>query len=142
MRLPVVALLSFPLFFLSACGDDAGTEADRIGVGAACVSDDECESYDDEDEGDETGDIVLECLPQFTGGYCGIRDCNSNEDCPEASACVAHSDGVNYCFRICLDKSECNENRPPSAESNCSANITFVDPDTSAKACVPPSSGS
>jgi hypothetical protein len=100
------------------CGD-SGTEADRIGVGAQCNEAAECESAD------ET--ITLECLRQFTGGYC-----------------VTHDDGTgeaNYCFRLCRDKPECNRNRDEQNWSNCSANITFVDEPQDRKACVPPSSG-
>ena len=135
----LVAVLALGFASSIACGppeDEDETEADRFGVGAACSVDADCE-YEDEAE---TGGPVLECLPQFTGGYCGVIDCTSNDDCPEASACVAHEDGNNYCFRICVDKAECNAHRPADAQSNCSSNIEFVEP-TSAKACVPPSSG-
>lgn len=115
------------------CGDDeGGTQADRLGVGAACSSNDECLR-----EGD--GGINLTCLPQFKGGYCGLEDCTGNDDCPERSACVAHDDGHNYCFRTCADKPECNVNRPPEDEANCSSSVDFVDSATSVKACVPPS---
>ena len=140
MKLPRLAACVLCVFAL-ACGDshdDDETEADMQGVGAACDGDADCEAYHPDSE---TGTIELSCLPQFTGGYCGIVDCASNEDCPDASACVAHTDGVNYCFRTCLDKSECNVHRPDDAQSNCSSNIEFVDQDTSGKACVPPSSG-
>lgn len=134
--LPSLCLLAGLSF---GCGDDSDdVEADRVGVGAACVNNSECKEFQEESE---TGEPALECLPQFTGGYCGLSDCAANEDCPEGSACVAHTDGTNYCFRMCIDKAECNENRPPDAESNCSANITFVEPGTPGKACVPPSSG-
>ena len=119
---------------------DHHTEADHYGVGAACDGDAECDEYEDfGGTGSESFD--LECLSQFAGGYCGLEGCMGNDDCPDGSACVAHDDGSNYCFRQCTDKSECNVNRPPDAESNCSANITFVDPGTPGKACVPPSSG-
>lgn len=118
-----------------ACGDDEpeGTEADRLGVGAACASDSQC--Y--QEHGD--GGIHQTCLTQFKGGYCGIEDCVSDEDCPERSACIAHTDQRNYCFRVCADKPECNVNRPADAESNCSANVDFVDGSRGKKACVPPS---
>lgn len=140
------AVFSFTLVFALAslaihgCGDDddEGTEADQYGVGAECSVDADCDEYvPDEDTG---GSYELTCLTQFAGGYCGLDDCLANEDCPDGSACVAHDDGMNYCFRRCGNKSECNLNRGPDVESNCSANITFVEP-TSGKACVPPSSG-
>ena len=110
-----------------ACG--GGTEADNLGVGAQCEATDQCDE-----------EIGLLCLPQFKGGYCGLSGCVDNLGCPEGSACVAHDDGMNYCFRICLDKSECNANRDLENEANCSSSITFTDPASSGlKACVPPS---
>ena len=124
---------------LGACGDDGhgGTEADELGVGAECVSNEDCL------QSDADGGITTRCLQQFTGGYCGIEDCASIDDCPEHSACVAHDDGKNYCFRLCLDKGECNINRSSDSESNCSANVVYVDgsKDEIGKSCVPPSSG-
>lgn len=122
LALPFVFVASLALTF--ACGD-SGTEADELGVGAECSA---------------AGDCLEEqaCLTQFKGGYCGVEDCALDVDCPEGSACVAHDDGSNYCFRICVDKSECNLNRGPDVESNCSANVTFTD-GGGGKACVPPS---
>ena len=126
-----------PLCFLlgSACGDD-DTEADRLGVGAQCMTMDDC--FQDPD-GDPP--IVQECLPQFKGGYCGLMNCTHDIDCPEPSACIAHEDGTNYCFRICIDKPECNVNRDLENESNCSSSATFVDGTMGRKACIPPSAG-
>ncbi len=110
-----------------ACSD--GTEADRLGVGAECSTHDDCDDTTDQ-----------QCLSTFKGGYCGIENCVDDDDCPNASACVAHGDGIHYCFRTCTDKAECNENRSPDQEANCSANVTFVEvQDESIKACVPPS---
>ena len=65
---------------LFACGDDDG-EADFLGVGAECTATDECNVDNDQ-----------ECLSEFAGGYCGIRDCQSDLDCPEDAGCVAHTD--------------------------------------------------
>jgi hypothetical protein len=116
---------------LGACGDDDDdgglSEAQRHGVGAACGKDDDC--YAEE--------TALTCLP-FKGGYCGLKGCAGNEDCPPGSACVQHDDGQNYCFLTCTEKIQCNPTRPPEIEANCSSNITFVD-DKNTKACVPPS---
>jgi hypothetical protein len=117
------------------CGDDDGNAADRLGVGAQCDSDDDClQAHHD-------GGISASCLPQFKGGYCGVEDCSAHDDCPEGSACVAHTDGNNYCFRICADKPECNLHRDDDNESNCSSNIDYVEGDKAeiGKACVPPS---
>lgn len=110
-----------------------GTEADQVGVAAQCQVDDHC-NHEHETEGDP---FELQCLTNFKGGYCGIVDCTAHEDCPEASACVTHDDGRNYCFRLCVDKAECNLNRDADQEANCSANITYVGADVG-KACVPP----
>lgn len=108
----------------AACGSDA----DDIGVGAQCTANDQC----NQDDGAQT------CLP-FKGGYCGLQGCTKDADCPEASACVTHSDSVNYCFRICGEKPDCNSNRDVANEANCSSSVTFVEGKTGVKACVPPS---
>ena len=139
-RLMYVFALVMIVGIAAGCSGDEGTEADRIGVGAECTADpgadppSTCPVVE--------MDIQLDCLTQFKGGYCGLEDCAGDADCPEGSACVAHTDGNNYCFRICQDKPECNRNRTPENESNCSANIDFVDDPQNRKACVPPSSGS
>lgn len=130
LRLGAIGALALTTVAFIGCGDDEDeTEADRLGIAAECGADEDCT---------EAGQV---CLMQFAGGYCGVANCQSHDDCPEASACVAHDDGNNYCFRTCTDKAECNENRSVDNEANCSANITFVGDDVG-KACVPPSSGS
>ena len=117
----------------AGCGDD-GTEADRIGVGAQCTADGECESADEE--------IELVCLTQFTGGYCGLEGCTEDAGCPEGSACFTYDgDGNNYCFRICQDKPDCNRNREEANWANCVANLKFEGQEKEGKVCVPPSSG-
>ncbi len=127
---------SLLLTFSVGCGDDGGgvgTMADRYGVGAECGSDEDCE---------QTALGVAEsCLTQFKGGYCGIADCSGDSDCPGGSKCVAHDDGVNYCFRTCQEKPECNLHRDADREANCSSSITYVEPADGGvddKACVPP----
>jgi hypothetical protein len=138
-RAPLTRLLfaatsaAFGSFVLVACGDDdpgdgGESAAQRAGVGAACLADDDCDQKN----------APLKCL-SFKGGYCGLEDCQANSDCPEGSACVAHDDGMNYCFLVCSDKPECNITRPADSEANCSSSITFVEAGTNAKACVPPS---
>jgi hypothetical protein len=125
---PLLCTASLGLLLLvSACGDDS-TEADRLGVGAQCTSTDQCDT-----------DTHQQCL-QFKGGYCGIQGCTGDADCPAASACIAHTDGMNYCFRICVEKVDCNANRDLENEANCSSSVTFVDGTMGRKACVPPSS--
>jgi len=121
IRLALVAVTA--MVFAFACGDSA----DDLGVGAQCTSNDQCDS--------STHQVCL----QFKGGYCGLMGCTHDSDCPSDSACIMHTDGVNYCFRTCVDKVDCNANRDPINESNCSSNVTFVDPVNGRKACVPPS---
>lgn len=117
----------------AACGSDnpgpIGTPADTIGVGAVCKVDADCL---------QTDAMHQQCLTEFKGGYCGLKGCTRDADCPYGSQCVVFSTGTNYCFRTCADKSECNLNRPPDVESNCSANIEFADGKKGSKACVPP----
>jgi hypothetical protein len=122
------SLVLVVLIGLAGCGSDS-TEADRLGVGAQCSATDACD--------EETNQV---CLTQFAGGYCGIQGCAHDSDCPEASACVMHTDGNNYCFRLCVDKPDCNATRDVDDEANCVGNITFVDGTDGRKACVPPSS--
>ena len=124
----------FILVLLAGCN---GTDADRVGVGAECTATADCPIV----ECDVEPCPELVCLTQFTGGYCGLSGCLSDADCPVGSACVMHDDGVNYCFRLCDDKPECNYNRSPAVESNCVGSITFVG-GGGGKACEPPSSGS
>ena len=138
-RLMYVVIGVTVLAAVAGCGGDDSTEADRIGVGAECTVN---------PGGDPPStcpvvemDIQLDCLTQFKGGYCGLEGCSGDVDCPDGSACVTHDDGKNYCFRVCTDKPECNRNRSAENESNCSANITFVEEPQERKACVPPSSG-
>jgi hypothetical protein len=107
----------------AACGDE--TEAQRLGVGAECTTNDDCAA------------TAPACLP-FKGGYCGVDDCTADADCPSGSACVTHTDGVNYCFLICDAKADCNVDRTTDNEANCASNVTWVE-DKAEKACVPPS---
>ena len=122
-----VILLLFVILVvhMSACGG-GGTEAQRRGVGGACAVDMDCK------EG-------LTCLA-FKGGYCGLAECQNDAACPAGSACVAHTDGKNYCFLICTDKPQCNLFRAVEVEANCSSSVTFVEGKLDVKACVPPSS--
>ena len=99
-----VVLFVMMMMAAGACSDNA----DDLGVGAQCASNDQCSS----DPKQQT------CLA-FKGGYCGISGCTHDSDCPESSACIAHTDGTNYCFRTCADKPDCNANRDAENESNC-----------------------
>ncbi len=112
------------LLAAAACGSNA----DALGVGAQCTMTSECNT-----------DQKEVCLTQFKGGYCGLEGCAHDTDCPTDSACVMHTDGNNYCFRICATKDDCNANRDAVNEANCSSSVTFVDSQNGTKACVPPS---
>jgi len=122
VRFALVVMLAGSSFV--ACGNDA----DDLGVGAQCTMTNDC----NQDDGAQT------CLP-FKGGYCGLMGCTVDADCPEASACITHTDQVNYCFRICGDKPDCNANRDLENEANCSSSVDFVEGAMGRKACVPPS---
>lgn len=115
---------AFALALLIGCGGD--DDADDFGIGAECAVNDDCDV-----------DMGQSCLG-FKGGYCGLEGCAAHDECPENSACVTHDDGLNYCFRICGDKADCNANRSVENEANCSSSVDFVEP-IAAKACVPPS---
>lgn len=117
-------LLASLFLALAACGSNA----DSLGVGAQCGTDTDCNT-----------DLHEHCLTQFKGGYCGLQGCAHDADCPADSACIMHTDGSNYCFRLCTDKIDCNANRDPANEANCSSSVTFVDGTMARKACVPPS---
>ena len=84
--------------------------------------------------------MPLQCLA-FKGGYCGLQGCVNTAGCPSGSICVKHIDGVNYCFRTCAERPECNRRRS-SEEANCSSSFDWAVPaeDNGAKACIPPSS--
>lgn len=127
----VLVRVAFLILLLGASGTllgcgGGGSEAQRRGVGSACTIDTDCTG---------TGQTCL----AFKGGYCGLAGCQNDVGCPAGSACVAHTDGMNYCFLVCTEKPQCNVNRSAEVEANCSSSVTFVD-GGSKKACVPPSS--
>lgn len=124
-----LVLCSIALAATAGCGG-GGNPADQAGIGAQCATKDDCP---------QANQI---CLSAFRGGYCGSLGCTVDGDCTVGAACIRHDDGLQYCFRLCVDKSECNRNRSVQNESNCVSNIKFADPSrTAGKACVPPSSG-
>lgn len=118
MRIRMVGLAAI----VAAAGSLAACVAPA--AGNICSKDDECP---DEQQ----------CLTEFKGGYCGSKGCTKPEECTDDTICVAH-EGTNYCFLKCVDKVDCNHNRPADQEANCVANIVAVGSDGS-KACVPPS---
>ncbi len=123
----IILSLTMPMAFAACDDDDGGKEADKLGVGAQCTTNEDCD------------EATQECLLDFKGGYCGVKDCTGDVDCPEGSRCVIHDDGFNYCFLTCVDKADYNLNRDLENESNCSSSIDFVDEAIDDKACIPPS---
>jgi hypothetical protein len=109
-----------------SCG--GGNEADRLGIAAECTKDDDCPRVDD---------AQLTCLTMFKGGYCGLRGCTQDADCPLGAACVLEA-GASYCFRECIEKPECNRYRSADNEANCVGSATHLGISMS-KVCVPPS---
>lgn len=125
MKLPLKLIwLAVPAALAMACGN----AADNARIGAQCAADTDCP---------KVGEKQLKCLTSFKGGYCGLDGCTTDSDCVTGAACVKVA-SVNYCFRECTDKPECNANRSVDNESNCVGNADHVGAST-AKVCVPPS---
>lgn len=129
MRTAANLVLGTALLFAGGlnCGG-AGSQADRVGIASECTADSDCPKVDN---------LQLTCLAMFKGGYCGLQGCVQDGDCPAGSACIVES-GVNYCFRECTDKPECNWNRTVDNEANCVSSVAHVGV-SAAKVCVPPS---
>lgn len=126
MRIQTFILLSL-FATLSSASCSCGTPAQQAGIGDECGNAADCN--DD-----------FACLA-FSGGYCGLEGCDGDDDCPDGSACVEHTDGQRYCFLLCREKPECNLRRSAEEEANCSSSVEFIEEqDDGVKACVPPSS--
>lgn len=78
---------------LGGCGNGVGTGG--AVVGGDCVVSGECAH----DSFCLTGEA-------YPGGYC-VQGCDSDEECPEGSACVEHEGGV--CLLSCASAAECRE---------------------------------
>ncbi|MCA9709600.1 MAG: hypothetical protein KDK70_27425 [Myxococcales bacterium] len=115
---------------------EEGNEADHVGVAAQCQVDADCE-YDPDTDGEP---FELRCLTNFKGGYCGVVDCASHDDCPDGSACVFDDSGQNYCFRLCESDADCNQQRPSEVAATCSSSVRFAGSQdlSDARACIPP----
>ena len=120
--------LAFLLAATAAPSCGGGNESDRVGIAAECTKDEDCP---------KVSDLQLTCLTVFRGGYCGLRGCTQDADCPLGAACVLEA-GASYCFRECIEKPECNYQRSPENEANCVSSATHLGISTS-KVCVPPS---
>jgi hypothetical protein len=127
-KTPKKTLLVMGLLVLGACGG-GGSAANQRGVGAECTKNTDCT---------QKGQV---CLTPFKGGYCGISGCVHDSDCLAGSACVTDTDGINYCFLLCTDKTQCNDHRTADNESDCVSSLPFVDQTMGRKVCRPPLSG-
>jgi hypothetical protein len=116
---------------LAACGGDESAAEPGL-VGAGCQTQDDCQ------KDEQSGDVTKQCLLQFRGGYCAIDGCERDLECPSGSACVAHGDGNSYCFRLCSDDGECNRNREPGSEASCTSSAQFLER-SGGRVCVPSS---
>ena len=124
---PMYAIMLVCMGLCCACGEETANE--QL-IGGECASVADCD-----DQNDDTP--TLECLQGFKGGYCGRAGCSTDADCPEGSLC-ADLDGTTYCFLVCTDKIQCNENRTVDNESNCSSSVDPV-AGGEEKLCIPPS---
>lgn len=93
----------------------------ECGLGSRCAADEDCGDYD--------------CIDEIEGGYCSQRDCTSNDDCPEDSACVAGSD-FNYCAPRCDAESDCTFCRDADSAASCVSDVAFVEDGTTGSVCV------
>ncbi len=93
------------------------------GVGARCSSAADC-------------DPDLECVTSFHGGYCTMRDCTVNADCPGGTLCVTVGD-ENFCHRPCATASDCSLCRNADSPATCRDDVTFAEDGTTGSVCVP-----
>jgi hypothetical protein len=92
-------------------------DADAIGIGTECSSVLPCTSG-------------LECTTSSVGGYCVMKGCEKDGDCPSDSSCLNHEDhgdcvrscSFNYCIQTCIlyhDRpEECFDDCPSFPECN------------------------
>lgn len=106
-----------PWFICRSSGGGGGNRKVCVpgdcGLGAVCGVDGDC-------------DAGLECLDEINGGYCGVRGCQSNGDCPPDSMCVNHA-GINYCARTCAAASDCSFCRYDNVVATCRTDVEFVE---------------
>jgi hypothetical protein len=83
------------------------------GLGAVCKAEADC-----------GGGLV--CIGEIDGGYCGVRDCQTDGDCPMNSMCINHA-GLNYCARTCAAASDCSFCRHDNVVGSCRSDVEFLD---------------
>lgn len=92
------------------------------GIGASCARDEDC----------ATG---YSCSPGYDGGYCGLDDCETSDDCPSDSACILTSAGTT-CAKRCSTQSDCSFCRYDDFVS-CSDDAEFVVAADATSVCLP-----
>lgn len=83
------------------------------GLGASCSADADCGPN-------------LECLDEVDGGFCGVRDCASNADCPVDSLCISHA-GINHCAPTCAATSDCTFCRYGGPTAACTTDVDYIE---------------
>lgn len=87
------------MILIAGCGhaEDFGS-SDRpepsTTVGAECANDGDCVQYCSRDQ-------------VFPDGFCTIRNCRDNRDCPDGTVCITEDHGV--CVFPCEDNLDCAE---------------------------------
>lgn len=111
------------------CRSSGGGSANRkvcvpadCGLGASCEGEGDC-------------DPGLECLTDFDGGHCGVRDCTANADCPQDGVCVTLGD-TNVCLRPCVAESDCTLCRGEDVGATCRDDVEYVETGMT-PVCVP-----
>lgn len=93
------------------------------GVGTGCDGDDDC-------------DGELSCVTNgFPGGYCTLRDCATNDDCPGENVC-GMVEGAAVCLRPCGRDSDCSFCRDGVEKGRCAEDVELASGE-SASVCVP-----
>lgn len=83
---------------------DAGPVTGTQAIGDSCAMDSDCEG----EATCVTSVSVMGFEIPFPGGYCQIRECQADDDCPEGSGCIMAM-GTNACLATCDMTSDCRE---------------------------------
>ena len=109
---------------MTACGDNVVLETDELGIGAKCSTETDCSPRLQAWTSSKGRGQFPVCLLEFEGGYCSASPCDRDADCPDGSACIRRDAHRFHCLRTCFDNADCNANREPENEAECSPNAT------------------
>jgi hypothetical protein len=115
-------------------GNDAGPEPSPSkggAVGEACDDQNPCAG----DNGTclETVQILGGLVTiEYPGGYCTVPNCESDQDCPDGSACFAGA-GTPACLQLCEETSDCRD-----GEGYTCGTIPFPGVTDTKTYCLPP----